>query len=204
MDPVTYDTAFYKLEQRTALASANIVLPSVLEMTRARSVVDVGCGTGAWLHVARGHGCGVTGYDTYDGPMLIDSEEYVRANISEGVPCAGYDLAICLEVGEHLPESSAPKLVAGLCQARYVLFSAAIPGQGGVQHINEQWGSWWARLFAEHGYEGSSDLRWQFWTDRAVADWYRQNMLIFAEDLQRAQLRPGVIDVVHPERLGNW
>lgn len=203
---MTYDTAFYKIEEETALRSAEIVLPSVLEATGAESVIDVGCGTGGWLKVAADHGKRIAGFDGYDGPLLIDREAFTPCDISEGVLCRYYDLAICLEVGEHLPESAAAALVAGLAQARYVLFSAAIPGQGGVHHVNEQWGSWWDDLFFEHGCEGSSDIRWQFWDHRGVADWYRQNMLIFAtvEDLIRADYRPGVIDVVHPQRMGNW
>lgn len=203
---MTYDAAFYKIEQETALRSAEIVLPSVLEATGAESVVDVGCGTGGWLKVAADHGRRIYGHDGYDGPLLINPNAYFKGDISEGVPCSSVDLAICLEVGEHLPEKSAAPLVAGLCGAKYVLFSAAIPGQGGVNHINEQWGSWWARLFAEHGYEGSSDLRWRFWHDRNVADWYRQNILLFARsaDLARASMRIGVVDVVHPQRMGNW
>lgn len=207
MESVTeYDAAFYKVEERTALASAQIVLPSVLAATGARSVVDVGCGTGAWLAVAAEHGCQIYGHDSYDGALLIHPDSYIRGDIEEGVPCNGVDLAICLEVGEHLPPSSAGPLVDGLCGAQFVLFSAAIPGQGGVHHVNEQWGTWWAALFAERGYVGSSDLRWQFWADREVADWYRQNILVFARpgDLAAARYRQGVIDVVHPQRMGNW
>lgn len=203
---MTYDAAFYKIEETTALASAEIVLPDVLERTGARTVSDVGCGTGAWLKVAHDHGCKVWGHDSYDGPLLIEEHSYLKGDISEGIPCNGVDLAICLEVGEHLPESSAGPLVDGLCGARYVLFSAAIPGQGGVHHVNERWGTWWASWFLAHGYVGSSDIRWQHWDNREVADWYRQNILIFAtaQDLNGAGYRPGVVDVVHPQRMGNW
>lgn len=203
---MTYDAAFYKIEEDTAVASAAIVLPHVLKITAARSVIDVGCGTGAWAAEAYHAGCLVRGVDDYAGPVLVEQDDYVRADISRGVPCDGFDLAICLEVGEHLPERSARRLVAGLCEARYVLFSAAIPGQGGVNHVNERWGSWWAQLFAEHRYVGSSDLRWMFWDDHRIANWYRQNVLVFArpERLTGVGLRVGVVDVVHPDRMGNW
>jgi SAM-dependent methyltransferase len=201
-----YDDTFWKLEEKTAVASAEIVLPSVLEATGAASVCDVGCGTGGWLRVAADHGKKIHGFDEYKGPLLIDEEMFTRCDIKAGIACDFFDLALCLEVGEHLFEESAAPLVDGLARARYVLFSAAIPGQGGIHHVNERWGTYWAELFAEHGYVGSSDIRWQFWDALDVADWYRQNILIFATPsfLERAGYRPGVIDVVHPQRMGNW
>lgn len=206
---MSYDAAFYTENARIGLESAEIMLPAVLEVTRATNVIDIGCGSGAWLSVAKAHGCTVKGIDrnTPDSHLLIDSTEFERRDLTEGVDCTGYDLAMCLEVAEHLPESSAKALVNGLCKARFVLFSAAIPGQRGVDHINEQWSTWWEPFFEANGYDGSSALRWRFWTDRRIANFYRQNVLVFADwnDLDRAELAYSpVVDVVHPERLGIW
>jgi len=197
-----YTPAFYQGEETVALAAARVVLPGVLALVGHGPVADVGCGTGAWLSVAKEHGCSVHGFDTYQGPLLIDPDEYTGCDLTRGASCNGYALALCLEVGEHLPEASATALVAGLCEARYVLFSAAIPGQPGVHHVNCQWGTWWAERFAEHGYVGSSDYKWAYWYDQRVADFYRQNLLFFARPNDRLALglRPGVIDVIHPER----
>ncbi len=196
-----YSDEFYVGEEEVALRAARHVMPYVQDRTmRARSVVDVGCGTGAWLSVAKKeYGCAVHGYDAYAGPLLIDTDEYTQTDISAGISCAGYELALCLEVGEHLPEAAARPLVAGLCEARYVLFSAGHPGQRGVHHVNEQWGTWWAALFAEHGYYGTNAVKWQFWENREVADFYRENMILFGPNFDG-----DVIDVIHPERLGEW
>ncbi len=198
-----YSDEFYIGEEEVALRAARHVMPHVLERTRARSVVDIGCGTGAWLSVAKEAGCSVHGYDAYAGPLLIETDEYTQTDITRGVSCAGFELACCLEVGEHLPETAARPLVAGLCQAKYVLFSAGHPGQRGVHHVNEQWGTWWADLFSQHGYVGSSSLKWRFWENREVADFYRENLLLFAS-FDGLMPSDRVVDVIHPERLGEW
>ncbi len=198
-----YTDEFYIGEEEVALRAARHVMPWILDVTDAKSVVDVGCGTGAWLSVAKEAGCEkVHGYDAYAGPVLIETDEYTQTDITRGVSCTGFDLALCLEVGEHLPGAAARPLVAGLCEADYVLFSAGHPGQRGVHHVNEQWGTWWAALFAEHDFEGTSDVKWHFWNEREVADFYRENMLLFAAEPMDDATMP--VDVIHPERLGEW
>jgi hypothetical protein len=92
-----------------------------------------------------------------------------------------YDLAISLEVAEHLPPEAAAGFVASLTRAAPVVaFSAAIPGQGGRGHVNEQWPAYWAELFARHGYEPVDALRPLLWDDPGVEWWYAQNVVVFA------------------------
>jgi hypothetical protein len=115
-----------------------------------------------------------------------------------------FDLAVCLEVAEHLPPERAASFIAELCHlAPVVLFSAAIPGQGGHHHLNEQPIGYWNHQFNTHGYECSGALRWAVWDNPDVENWYRQNLLVathYPENL------PGLFDtplaqpyaVVHP------
>ena len=210
-NPVTYDQAFYQQQNPIALESARAMLPAVLVFTGARSVVDVGCGVGAWASVAKNEGCTVRGVDgnVPVDQLLLEAREFVRGDLTAGYPCSGFDLAVCLEVAEHLPESSAPALVGGLCRAEWVLFSGAHPGQGGVDHQNERWGTWWERLFEDRGYLGSSMLKWRFWDDRRIQDYYLENVLLFASEktwwragYDRSDL--GAVDVIHPVRTGLW
>ena len=216
-----YDAAFFEYVTDESLQSAQVVMPWVITVTGAEKVVDVGCGSAAWASVAKAHGCTVRGIDNFvpDHLLLIDPNELVRADLTQGFDCSGFDLAICLEVGEHLPESAARGLVAGLCGARYVFFGAAVPGQGGVDHINERWQGYWARLFAEHDYYGDCQVRNEFWDDRRVAVYYRQNVAIYESATDERVTPRGlavrmaammrekkVPDVVHPDmwavRLG--
>jgi glycosyltransferase involved in cell wall biosynthesis len=92
--------------------------------------------------------------------------------------------------------------------ASVVLFSAAIPDQGGTAHLNEQWPSYWAELFARRGYQAYDAIRPAVWDDQQVAWWYRQNILVFADAQARgahpalaaASPAPGAaLDRVHPE-----
>ncbi len=198
-----YDADFYAENQRVALAAANAMLPWVLSRTHATSVIDVGCGSAAWASIAKKLGCGVFGVDghTPESHLLIDPEEFEQSDLRHGVDCSGYDLAICLEVGEHLPETSAPALIAGLSKAKYVLWSAAVPGQHGVNHITERWQSWWDRIFLANNYCGSDDIRRVFWDTPEIAPFYKQNMAVYSQpiDLLHAGMLPGVRDQVHPD-----
>ena len=101
----------------------------------------------------------------------------------------GFPLALCLEVGEHLSQERSNSLVHDLCSlSDCVLFSAAIPGQGGANHINEQWQSWWARLFAENDFILFHCIRPRVWSNRAVEQWYCQNMFLYVDKTKSATL----------------
>lgn len=161
-------------------------------------VIDVGSGIGAW----KPEGCDIyTGIDK-GIPPKVQPEGYIDADL-EGVfpapPRGKYDLALCLEVAEHLsPERAAP-LVAYLCNLSYVvLFSAAVPLQGGTGHINEQSASYWAALFAEHGfYPASWDIRREVWHNENVEPWYKNNLVLYVKGGKpRTNYE---LDVIHPE-----
>ncbi len=168
--------------------SARVVVPMLLaEFPHVRRVVDVGCGEGWWARefAARlaplgGAALGVD-YDVDDGqePGLGFVHADLRAPFTVEDDLGPFDLAVSLEVAEHLPPERAAGFVADLCAlAPIVAFSAAIPGQGGTGHLNEQPPDWWASAFAEHGYTASGYLRRRLWHDSRVENWYAQNLLI--------------------------
>jgi SAM-dependent methyltransferase len=209
--PMTFGTDIYDLVRAGMVRSAATVVPEVMRVVEPTRVVDVGCGQGVWLAEFARHGCEVLGYDTHDGAHLdIPPESYTRIDLETagrlGVGSA--DLAVCLEVGEHLSAQRSQWLVETLCQADVVLFSAAIPGQGGHGHINEQWPSYWADLFRANHFAVSGAFRWQFW-DRVpdeIEVWYAQNLLLCASEPVAHTMPPGLFDspltdpypVVHP------
>ena len=209
-----YDSAFFRSETFYAMTSAAEIVPHVMELVSPTSVVDLGCGSGGWLAVFGKHGVeDIQGYDGdwVDPDLLqIDRSHFEGRDLRKGIkPNRAYDLAVCLETGEHLPEESAEILVGSLTSlAPVVLFSAAIPGQGGTGHSNEQWQSWWAGRFAQRGYVPVDCLRHRIWNNPKVCHWYCQNLLIYvdrrrlaampalAAEWERSKLN--MLDLVHP------
>jgi hypothetical protein len=157
----------------------------VLELVKANSVVDVGCGLGAWLRACADNGLnlvrGLDGDYVDRSRLLIDRKCFTPVDLSHPTAIPGtYDLAICLEVAEHLPPRNNREFVEMLVAAApIVLFSSAIPGQGGAHHINEQWPSYWRELFAQAGFEMLDPIRPRIMHDERVKWWYRQNVVMF-------------------------
>ena len=146
---------------------------------------EFGCGRGAWLRAALDLGIhNILGMDgDYVSPesLLIPVDRFVAVNLTRPfrVP-ARYDLAMCLEVAEHLPARAAASLVDGLTSAApVVLFSAAIPGQPGTHHINSQFPEYWQHLFCERGFVALDVVRPLIRSDSFVEPWYAQNILLY-------------------------
>ncbi|HEY8164287.1 MAG TPA: methyltransferase domain-containing protein [Gemmatimonadaceae bacterium] len=158
-------------------------MPFVLEKTGATSVVDVGCGTGDWLRVTTELGISdILGVDFHDGGELnIPADRYLSHDLTKPLNLGRkFDLAMSLEVGEHLPPEAAKPFVELLTSlAPVVLYSAAIPGQGGTSHLNEQWPRYWAALFTDAGYTPIDCIRRQFWENDRVVGYYAQNALLY-------------------------
>lgn len=184
-----YDNGFFAEQLERSTRSAIAIVPTVLKLIQPKSVVDVGCGVGAWLSVFKNMGVGdVVGIDggwARDHWQLAPAEfiEHDLSTVSARFSLPRkFDLVVCLEVGEHLPPESAPALVASLTRlGPVVMFSAAVPLQGGVQHVNEQWQDYWAELFANAGYRTVDGLRATFWNDRDIDWWYLQNAFLFVD-----------------------
>lgn len=180
-----YYTAEFYRELAVAQESARDVLPIVFECIKPLSVIDIGCGTGHWLVAARELGVkeilGVDGAWVDKAELAIPAENFIAKDLTAALNLRRrFDLALSFEVGEHLPESAARTFVQSLCAASDVVaFSAAIPGQGGRHHLNEQWPSYWANLFRELEYDCFDYLRPRIWDNPRVEWYYAQNSLIF-------------------------
>lgn len=181
-----YDEQFYKYINEGSARSARVVVPTLLELLpqSVESVLDVGCGAGAWLAVWKEHGCRVKGLDgdyVDRNLLLIDANEFFSQDLQSGFDLnEKFDIAQCLEVAEHLPETLSATLVAALCRhADIVLFSAAAPGQGGENHINEQAYAYWRDLFAANGYQMYDSLRGELVGNTEVLPWYRYNTFVY-------------------------
>ncbi len=210
-----YSNDFYDAISLDSRRAATVILPIVFDIVKPDSVVDVGCGTGVWLNVAQLLGVsqvlGLDGAHVTSSRQVIDPSSFVAVDLSVGPLnlAARYDLAMSLEVAEHLRIERASGFVAELCRASdAVLFSAAIPGQGGAHHINEQWLSMWVRAFESNDYVAFDVIRPVVWTNPEVRAWYKQNTMLFVNaqrhDLIDSAARAAdaiapIVDIVHPD-----
>jgi len=182
-----YTKSYYAEIRNGSTRSAEVMVPLVLHLLLVHSVVDVGCGDGSWLSVFRKLGVeeilGVDGEYVDRNILQIPPDLFQTADLTKPFALKRvFDLAISLEVAEHLPPECGSAFVASLCRlAPTVLFSAAIPLQGGNHHINEQWPDKWAALFKEHGYVAVDFIRKRVWQNESVEWWYAQNTLLFTK-----------------------
>ena len=173
---------------------------------KVKTAVDFGCGKGIFLKFLKDKGVSITGLDLEKKILSITEEEFFQTDLTKPVHLKKkYDLSISLEVAEHLPESSAEIFISSLCEASdVVLFSAAVKGQGGVGHINEQFLSYWQKIFLKKGYFLLDIIRPEIWNDDNVQPYYRQNSVIFVSAdtykniPESIKTENKIVDMIHP------
>lgn len=214
-----YDNNFYTRHLHGSIRSASLILQHLYNIYKTpRSVIDIGCGRGAWLLAAEQLGSrilkGIDGEWVSQESLLSERIDFTQVDMGKAIPFFGrYDLALCLEVAEHLAHHRAKPLIDSLCEASdIVLFSAAIKYQGGRNHINERRQSYWINLFKESNYHCFDTLRGFFWDNNEVEWWYRQNIFLFVNmakpdsiiDLNSLRkMEKPILDIVHPQNYEN-
>jgi 2-polyprenyl-3-methyl-5-hydroxy-6-metoxy-1,4-benzoquinol methylase len=112
-----YDAGFFAGQERLSAKSAETVIPVILKLfPKIRSALDVGCGVGAWLRALRdGQVVDILGMDgrwVPDKSLLIERDQFCAKDLMEPIQLnRKFDLVICLEVAEHLPQKMADQLV---------------------------------------------------------------------------------------------
>ncbi len=205
-----YSEEFYNNIKKIKLDEEEVI-PYVLEKLHPQSVVDFGCGEGNWLAEIKRIDqnviiLGLDGDYIKNDRLAIATNEFKPVDLRQRIELnRKYDLAMSLEVAEHLEEEYADTFVDNITRASdRILFSAAIPGQGGVHHVNEQWQSYWIDRFAKRGYGVDFSFRKQFWNNPNINSWRRQNLLFFSKEIKVNHEYEGVVDVVHPMMLAHF
>lgn len=197
------------------ITDPEIIVDELLKIIHPSSVIDIGCGIGTFLNIFRERGCQETiGVDGawVDRTLLakyISVDNFFPRDISDKFLLGKtFDLAICLEVAEHIRQDRSDILVENIVNhSKCVLFSAALPYQQGQNHINEQPLSYWKGKFESHGYKMVDNFRGLIWNEKRVKYWYKQNSVWFVHpdsvwfDQINNFVAPPIIDIVHPETL---
>lgn len=182
-----YTESYYETIVEDAIRSRDAVF-EILGIDRNESIADAGGGCGQW-------GVGLKNYTCIDyrvplDKLMIDPEQYIDHDLRIPLNLGKkFDVVLCLEVAEHIEEAYADTVVENVCNLvkddGLIIFSAAIPYQGGNNHCNEQWQTYWAKKFQDLGYCGNSmnradDIRaWDIRANKNISLWYRQNIVIY-------------------------
>ncbi len=215
---IFYSKSFYQRDYIRTQRSAEVVTGQLWQAfsrdaAQLHSVIDIGCGRGVWLEEFSKRG--VAQIKGRDGPWVLKANPLVTSDNFEATDLAQpfgesskFDLAMTLEVAEHLDEGRADGFVASLAGlSDTIMFSAAIAGQGGQHHVNEQPLSYWSAKFEAHGFRLIDAIRPLVWSNSDVCWWYRQNIVFFVKEtspfLHRLEaLRasaPPIVDLAHPQ-----
>lgn len=183
-----YNKEYYDSQFGGSIRSATVFLEYLFKYYTPGSIVDFGCGVGSWLSIAEKLGVkklvGLDGHWVEPNQIQGESIDFRITDFEKGVSLTEqFDLAISLEVAEHFDQKYAMSFITAICRAApVVIFGAAIPGQGGTRHINEQPQSYWIDLFKKNNYKGFDCFRPNFWNMDEVETWYRQNTFLFVRE----------------------
>jgi hypothetical protein len=186
-----YGDEFFDMIRKGSVAAADKVVPIVIDLVKPRSVADVGCGQAFWLGSFIRHG--VTDVQGVDGDYVdrtkldIPADRFASHDLNTRYNAPRrFDLAMSVECGEHIrPENTDALVDTMVGLAPVVMFSAALPYQGGRDHFNERWITSWMKRFEKRGYEPVDAVRGQIWNDKTIQWWYRQNIMVYVEKSAR-------------------
>ncbi|MBX3114385.1 MAG: methyltransferase domain-containing protein [Fimbriimonadaceae bacterium] len=215
MAEAQYDKAFFDEITEASLKAARLIVPHLMELVQPSSVVDLGCGRGSWLKAFQDAGVaklrGYDGGEINQADFCVSPEFFTPYDLRQPLNSTEkVDLAISMETAEHLPPERAESFVADLVNlAPAVYFSAAVPRQGGVGHINERPQSFWASLFSAHGYRPIDEIRRRIWLNLDAGVVYAQNGILYISEeaieqnqnlkALADQTRIEMLDVIHPK-----
>ncbi|UJP64173.1 methyltransferase domain-containing protein [Mongoliitalea daihaiensis] len=186
--------------------AAEIIVPKIMNLLKPKSVLDVGCGIGTWLNVFSKQGVkeflGLDG-DYVDKELLykyINPSQFKSIDLEKPFNLKKeFDLVISLEVAEHLKESSADIFIESISKhSNNIIFSAAIPWQGGQNHLNEQWPNYWEAKFKKFGFKIFDLIRPEIWNNEKIEFWYKQNIFLFSKN-NFSEVSNPCLPLIHPD-----
>jgi SAM-dependent methyltransferase len=194
-----YDQKFIRYAATSSRYGASKVIPVVRSALEVGSVLDVGCAGGGWL--SEWQQAGVVDVFGVDGAYVnlvdleIEPERFKGTDLSRPFDLGRtFDLVESFEVAEHIDEAASGVFVSNLVKhaGRFILFSAAVPGQGGEYHVNEQPYDFWRKRFAESGFTAYDFVRPRIAADNRISFWYRYNIILFVRNELVRDLNPNV------------
>jgi SAM-dependent methyltransferase len=192
------------------------IVPVLIKLFNPKSVLDIGCGTGTFLNIFQKHGVEIMGVDgdwVNKEQLYINPSFFKTADLEKTFDLQKkFDLILCLELAEHLSETTADTLIDTLVNhGSRIIFSAAVKNQGGQNHINEQPFIYWQEKFKKRGFVFYDIFRPVFWNNENIQWWYKQNMFLAAhqsepvsKEIENCMLKDGAPVYIHPGLLESY
>lgn len=217
-----YNDGFYRSQFEKSYQSAQEVVSVLREVYSPNSVVDFGCGRGAWLKAFSQTGsASLLGYDGEWNASELTSQsifQFLPRNLEERMPAPSekFDIAISVEVAEHLPAHAADTFVENLIDhSDVILFGASVAHQGGTHHVNEQRQSFWGEKFKARNFLIFDFFRPRIWGLGEIDFWYRQNIFLYVREGSSLHQKFNLLgveqvsnmnwmDAIHPDLLEIW
>lgn len=145
-----------------------------------QSVLDIGCGTGKALDYFLDQGINAVGVEGSRKAIAHakNKELIVRYNLEKVLDLyRKFDMIWSFEFVEHVHPRAIKNLIQTFSNhSDKIVMSAAVPGQGGCGHFNEQLPAYWIEHFETCGYRlnkiKTEDLK-------STGELYVQNILVF-------------------------
>ncbi len=126
---------------------------------KIKSVVDFGCSIGSFLEGAMESGATVKGFEyAYESakpyiPKKV-GKHIEKGNVGQIINCGSFDLAMSVEVAEHILPEESDNFVENLTKSatKFILLTAAPPTQRGSLHINLQTYEFWLDKITSKGW----------------------------------------------------
>ena len=184
-----YSKAFYDSVTSRAALAADMASEHLCRAINFRSIIDIGCGEGIWLKTfaEKSSAAELVAVDlpgsTFKGLASIKSKiECIATDLANTtqLPNRIFDLVICVEVIEHVSKEYMVALLDYVTKhSIFLLFSGAVPGQGGTHHVNEQPMTYWHKQLASRGFVQMDIVRPLLMQQNGVPFYYQNNVFLY-------------------------
>ncbi len=183
MKQVNFQFADTSANLASAIEVIEVIWPWIADIG---SFADLGGGMGSWSKALELKG--ISNFNLIDHPLtpveniLIENKSnFTPVDLELDLPVyEHYDLVICTEVFEHFSEKRALELLEWInASTDFILFSAAIPRQGGLGHVNLQRHAYWHEKFSNLGFSFFDGFKPEIISNQGIKYWFRQNLFLY-------------------------
>ncbi len=187
-----YHQSFYDSVSARAEKTAQITRELISSFLTPESLIDIGSGDGVWTftYLSGFSNLNATVVDLPETQFKFINNLSSRVHVIQqdfelgvNLPSSIFDLAICVEVIEHLSPRAAQELISYICKhSKVVLFSGATKGQGGTHHINENTQSFWIESMVNRGMKAYDVVRPVLSGEKEVPSYYKNNIFLYVNE----------------------